>query len=626
MRLKTALVFCVLLFVHFSSFGSKPDSAIVTVPTSIRYIHELDFRDGNPNFRKPDTSLYSLDRVNVASDNNYKYLGVPGSAAQSPWFVNMSELQTRTTIRSYDIYQLKADSVRYYSVNKKFTAIEYHNGTFKEQVIDIVHTQNVMKIWNIGFSFGRFSVKDYMFFSDTYKGNFLLFTSLKSNNSKYNLFAHAYWNSIENQMNGGLSSDSAFVLGNVDNVGLRGLGWKISDAKQTYRTKRFNLSQYYDFGGSQTDSVGKTVSIPSLRINHNITFERNTFAYSDATPDSSFYSNFFDSEITYDSLHSDNLKNEFAVILPADQQRRSAFFRNWSLSAALEHQTTKYEQKNKYSWDNLAASGKIISKYDSSDFNATVSSKYILSGRDNGNFQTDVEVHTKQYFFGSFGGKISIGQYSPDFYLLEYLSNNFIWEKEFSKIKSNSIQFNYNLIKYRFAITASRTQIENSPFINSESTPDQLGNKLTVDQLKIEKTFKFRTIYFLNSISIQKNDNEDKIHLSPLFSQHALYYEKGLFGNKLMMSTGFNFAYSSSYYSDDFMPATALFYYQNEIKTGGYLRADVFIRAKIKSAQIFLKMENVGDNIGKKAYFLVPHYAQPGMVFRFGVTWRFFDQ
>jgi len=144
--------------------------------------------------------------------------------------------------------------------------------------------------------------------------------------------------------------------------------------------------------------------------------------------------------------------------------------------------------------------------------------------------------------------------------------------------------------------------------------------------LKIEKTFKFRTIYFLNSISIQKNDNEDKIHLSPLFSQHALYYEKGLFGNKLMMSTGFNFAYSSSYYSDDFMPATALFYYQNEIKTGGYLRADVFVRAKIKSAQIFLKMENVGDNIGKKAYFLVPHYAQPGMVFRFGVTWRFFDQ
>ncbi|MFZ7115023.1 MAG: putative porin [Bacteroidota bacterium] len=626
MRLKTALAILSILSAYFSSSASSPDSAIVTVPTSIRYIHELDFRDGNPNFHRPDTSLYHLDRVHIASDNNYNYLGVPGSAAQSPWFVNMSEILTRTTIRSYDIYHLKADSVRYYSVNKKFTDIDYHNGTFKEQVIDIVHTQNVLKIWNVGFSFGRFSVKDYMFFSDTYKGDFLLFTSLRSNNSKYNLFAHAYWNSIENQMNGGLSSDSAFVFGNVDNVGLRGLGWKISDAKQTIRTKRFNLSQYYDFGGTRTDSVGKITSIPSLRFNHNITFERTTFAYSDETPDSTFYSNFYNSTSTDDSLHSDHLRNEIAIILPADKQRSSAFFQNWSLSAAIEHQTTRYEQKNKYTWENIAASGKIISKYDSSDFNATVSSKYVLSGRDNGNFQTDVEVKTKQYLFGSFGGKISVGQYSPDFYLLEYYSNNFAWQNEFSKIKSNSLQLNYSLLKYRIAITASRMQFENSPFINSEARPEQLEKKLIVDQLKIEKTFKYKTIHFLNSISFQKNDNEDKIHLSPFFSQHALYFEKAIFGNKLLMSTGFNFAYSATYFSDDFMPATALFYYQDSIKTGGYLRADLFLRAKIKSAQIFLKMENVGDNIGKKTYFLVPHYAQPGMVFRFGVTWRFFDQ
>ena len=74
------------------------------------------------------------------------------------WFVNMSELLTRTTIRSYDIYQLKTDSVRYYSVNKKFTEIKYHSGTFKEQVVDILHTQNVMKIWNIGFSFGKLTM------------------------------------------------------------------------------------------------------------------------------------------------------------------------------------------------------------------------------------------------------------------------------------------------------------------------------------------------------------------------------------------------------------------------------------------------------------------------------------
>lgn len=626
MRLKKAVALIAILFVHFKIYAEKPDSAIVTVPTSIRFIHELDFRDGNPNFQKPDTSLYSVDRVNIASDNSYNYLGVPGSAAQSPWFVNMSELYTRTFNRSYDLYQIKADSVKYYLVNKKFTDIAYHSGTFKEQVIDIIHTQNVMKIWNFGLKFGRFSVKDYMYFSDTYKGDFLVFTSLRSNNGKYNLFAHAYWNSIENQMNGGLSSDSSFLFGNVDNVGIKGLGWNISDAKQTMRTKRFNLSQYYDLGGTRTDSVGKTVSIPSLRINHNITYERTTFAYSDATPDSAFYEKFYNSASTYDSLHSDNLKNEFAIILPADKERNSAFFRNWSMSAAVEHQTTTYQQLNKYSWDNVAISGKIISKYDSSDFNAIISTKYVISGRDNKNYNTDAEIHTKQYAFGSFGGKITSGQYSPDFYLLEYNSNNFKWENTFSKVKLNSVELVYSLQKYHLSIRASRTEMENAVFINQDALPKQSDNKISIDQLKFEKTFNYRSIHFVNAICFQKNDNEGKIHLSPFFSQHALYFEKALFGNKLLTSTGFNFAYSLTYFSDAFMPATALFYYQNETKTGGYLRADIFIRAKIKAAQIFLKMENVGDNIGKKAYFLVPHYAQPGMVFRFGVTWRFFDQ
>ncbi|MBK7430425.1 MAG: hypothetical protein IPI62_05685 [Bacteroidetes bacterium] len=626
MRLKKTSILLIFIILQIRAGASNSDSAFVTVPTSIRYIHELDFRDGNTNFQRPDTSLYSLDRVNLASDNNYNYLGVRGSAAQSPWFTNMSEIYTRALIRSYDLYTTSSDSVRYYNVNKKFTEIKYNNGTFKDQVISVLHTQNVLKNWNLGFDFSRLSVKDYMPNSDTYKGDFLLFSTLRSNNGKYNLFAHAYWKEIENQMNGGLANDSTFLYGNVDNVAIRSLAWKISDAYQYHRTKRFHLNQYYDFGGSKVDSVGKIIPIPAIRFNYQVTFERSTIAYKDPTTDSTFYSNYFYSPSTYDSSIVDVLTNEFALILPADQLRKSAFFRNWSMSVAAEHQSTKYEQKEKKSWDNLAVSGKIISKYDSSDFNATVFAKYVLSGYDNGNYVGDVQINTKQYVFGSFGGRFTMNQQSPDYYLLSYKSNNFIWENDLTKTKTTAIQLNYSLSKYKFSIIASRQQIENATFINEFATPEQLGNKLTIDQLKIEKNFRFKTIYFLNAISVQKNDNENKIHLSPLFSQHALYYEKSLFGNKLMSSVGFNFTYSSSYFSDAFMPSTALFYYQNETKSGGYLRADLFIRAKIKSAQFFLKLENVADNLGKQSYFLVPHYPQPGMVLRFGIVWRFFDQ
>ncbi len=626
MRLKKAFTLLVFILLQINVFASNSDSASVTVPTSIRFIHELDFRDGNPNFQRPDTSLYSVDRVNSAADNNFNYLGVPGSAAQSQWFINMSELYTRTMSRSYDLYTTSLESVKYFNVNKKFTELKYNNGTFKDQAISILHSQNIFKIWNIGFSFSRSSVKDYMANSDTYKGDFLLFTTLRSNNGKYNLFAHAYWKDIENQMNGGLSNDSAYLYGNVDNVAIRSLAWRITDAYQNHRTKRFHLNQFYDFGGSKLDSVGKVISIPAIRFNYQVTFERSSLAYVDPTTDSTFYDNYFSGISTYDSSNADVLTNEFAVILPADQLRKSAFFRNWSMSIAAEHQSTKYEQTEKHSWDNLALSGKIISKYDSSDFNAIVLAKYVLSGRDNGNYIGEIQINTKQYSFGSFGGKFTTNQQSPDYYLLSYKSNNFIWENDLTKTKSTSIQFNYSLSKYKLTISAIRQQIENATYINESAIPAQLGNKLTIDQLKIEKNFRYKSIYFLNSVSIQKNDNENRIHLSPLFSQHALYYERAILKNKLLSSTGLNFTFSSSYFSDDFMPSTALFYLQNEIKTGGYLRADLFFRAKIKSAQLFIKLENVGDNIGKKSYFLVPHYPQPGMVLRFGIAWRFFDQ
>lgn len=626
MRLVKAFPLLVFIFLQIRSFATTADSAIVTVPTSIRYIHESDFRDGNVSFKRPDTSLYSADRVHIALDNNYNYLGVSGSAAQSPWFTNMSELFTRTMIRSYDLYSISADSVRYYNANKKYTDINYHTGTFNEQAISIVHSQNVFKFWNLGLSFRRASVKDYMKFSDTYNGDFLLFTSLRSNNGKYNLFAHAYWGSIENEMNGGLANDSVFLYQDIDNVGIRSAGWKISDAKQIQRTKRFHLNQYYDFGGSKTDSSGKVTPVPSLRFNYQITFERQSLANSDPTADSSFYKNFFYSQNTYDSLHSDVLTNQFAVILPASKLRNSAFFRNWSMSVAANYQRTNYEQKTKYSWDNLAVSGKIISKYDSSDFNAVVIADYVISGRDNGNYLGEVQLNTKQYKFGSFGGKFTTNRQSPDFYLLNYDCNNFIWHTDLTQTKTTAIQFSYSLVKYKFAVYASRQQIENALFVNENFIPDQLEKKMTLDELKIEKNFRYKSIFFLNAIAIQKNNNEDVIHLSPFYSQHSLYFEKALFKNKLITSAGFNFAYSSKYYADAFMPATAMFYSQNELKTSGYLRTDFFVRIKIKAAAIFVKFENIGDNIGKKSYFLVPHYAQPGNVFRFGVSWRFFDQ
>ena len=94
----------------------------------------------------------------------------------------------------------------------------------------------------------------------------------------------------------------------------------------------------------------------------------------------------------------------------------------------------------------------------------------------------------------------------------------------------------------------------------------------------------------------------------------------------MLIQTGFDFHFNSFYYADAFMPATGMFYWQNETKTGGFGLVDFFFNFRIKSARMFLKFENIGDNFLAKGYYLTPHYPMPGMTVQFGVVWRFFDQ
>lgn len=606
--------------------GAANDSIKVTVPTSVKYILESDFRDGNPIYIKPDSSLYTTDQVNVAIDNQYNYLGVPGSAVQSLRFTDYTNITTHNGIRSYDLYFTKNDSIRYFNANKKYTDIQYHNGTFSEQVIDIFHSQNIVKGWNAGIKFSRFSVKDFMIFSDTYKGEFVFFTSYHSSNNRYHLFANGIWNSIENQMNGGLKSDSLFLYGKVDNVGIRSLAWKISDAKQNVRNRDFHFSQYYDIGGSPIDTSIKTKSAPTLRIHHEISFNRTSMAYVDPSSDSSFYSNFFYSSSTNDSLHSDEIRNQIALIVPADKQRNSALFRNWSVSVSGEYQSTKYEQLEKFSWHNFLLDGKIISKYDTSDVSAIIEAKYVLDGKDQGNYGGNFQLRSREYIFGSFGLKYENSKNSADQYLTFNRSNNFFWENSFTKINKSLVGLEYSLARYKFSVFAVVKRIDRALFINEFALPTQLNSSITIKELNLEKNFTWKSLCFMNKLTFQECSNKTEIHLTPFFSSHSLFMSKKLFGHKLLTDIGVNAAFNQAYYSDAFMPASSLFYLQNEMKTQGYLRFDLFIRAKIKSARIFLKMENVADNIGKKSYFLTPHYAMPGQVFRFGVSWRFFDQ
>lgn len=251
---------------------------------------------------------------------------------------------------------------------------------------------------------------------------------------------------------------------------------------------------------------------------------------------------------------------------------------------------------------------------------------YVVSGIDKGNYQVGLTAHTPQYIIGRFGINLNIGQSSADLIYRWYDSNNFYWKNNFFPVLNFKAGIIYELSKFNFSIRANNMIVDKYVYLNGNAFPDQFNDAITINQVIANKNFHYHYWHFDNIITYQKTDHEGIIHLPTWVSDQSLYFEKYYFDNALLASFGLSANYNSSYYADAFMPANSLFYLQNTTKTGGYLRLDLFINAQIKTARIFLKMENAADNLIENSYYLTPHYPMPGRVLKFGVVWKFLDQ
>ena len=74
------------------------------------------------------------------------------------------------------------------------------------------------------------------------------------------------------------------------------------------------------------------------------------------------------------------------------------------------------------------------------------------------------------------------------------------------------------------------------------------------------------------------------------------------------------------------MPATGQFYNQQEKLIGNYPEMNVYLNFHLKRVRFYLAYMNFNRGLfGGDTYFNVPHYPlNPGM-FKFGLSWTFYD-
>ena len=106
------------------------------------------------------------------------------------------------------------------------------------------------------------------------------------------------------------------------------------------------------------------------------------------------------------------------------------------------------------------------------------------------------------------------------------------------------------------------------------------------------------------------------------------YIEAKLAKNVLSEQLGADIRYFTKYHAPAFMPNTGQFFIQPEndmVEIGNYPISNVYANLHLKRTRIYVMMYHINQGMGNQNAFYAPHYPINPRLFKFGVSWNFYD-
>jgi len=488
-------------------------------------------------------------------------------------------------------------------------------GAFREQKIEVLHSQNILKNWNAGFNFKRFNVQDFLPRSDTYYNRFSFFSDYNSANGRYHVYANAFWNTVKLQANGGVTNDSFFLVDKPGNLDMKGLPVRLTDAGARYRDKSFHLANYYRL------KSGADSSARILEVGLSNTLSNGSYAYFDQTADSTFYNHFYLGQASDDSLRFTDWRNRASLNWRPGANTKNNFSSNLTLFA--EHQYYRLWQRMETEFNSLAAGSSLTLEHNS--LSLVLNGQYVFQGDLEGNYEASGKLVRTTANTEIFAGAQLTKSRTPVLYELQD-GNHFRWNNSSTSVSDARMTAGIRLPVYRFSLSFFRHTTDGYYFMNQQALPTVAGNTVDVNGISLEKDFRWRKWGMDHRVNYQQTDDDDVLRLPEWSTYHSLFWERSLYRNTFVLRAGIEARYISTFNGDQFMPATGFFYLQESVSSANVVLIDVFMNVKIKTASFFAKLENIGNDITTPRFYLTPYYPQAGMIFKFGIRWQFFDQ
>ena len=581
-----------------------------------------------------DTSIF-FPHLFIPIQNRFETftsLGNIGAPLQSDHFFSRNRKFDFLFSRNYDSYLTNTMGHKQYFLRRPLTLLNYTTGggsRIAEQTVRILHSQNVNKYLNLGFTYEHFGTKG-IYRSQTTKDNFFTFFGSYYRNRFFAQGAVSY-SRIRNKENGGVDKDTDVLDAKLDP---EIIPFKLKGASSEIRKKSFSGIIGYSILNrwvKDKDSKGNKTMVrkPVFTLKALFDASRQTRIYVDTT--TSYYDYY---HINKGNTHDSAMILLYEATLLGEFEQLAKFpglpgLRFWITNTSGKYYLFKpndflfNRDDDKLNSTNVGAGIFSYSPYLS--YNGSL--RLYLSGYKAADKELLGQMiispwKSKEYPYVK--AKIEISDKEPDIFIKSYYSNHFKWENNFEKEKYFMLSGTIGADKWRFEAGYNLVRINNYVYFDTAAIP-KLASGVTITSAYVQKEFKLGHFYSTNRVVWQAYDNKEAINLPTFSIFSSLFFEYELVKKVLNARIGANVFFRTKFYADAYSPAIGQFYNQKVKEIGDYPVVDLFADLKWKRAVLFFKYEHINQGMPNNEYFSALHYPLNRRIFKFGVSWIFYD-
>ena len=395
----------------------------------------------------------------------------------------------------------------------------------------------------------------------------------------------------------------------------------------------------------------KNEYVPVTSFIHTMKFDTYRRIYQAYETPKDFYADTFNpagnypGDSIYDKTTHYRVQNTFAISLLEGFNKWAKAGLKAFVTSDLRHFTlpTETEIAKAYNEHNLSIGGQLIkSQGKTLHYDATLETW--LTGKDAGQMKIDADADVNFALFGDTVRLQASGFFhrlKPTFYYLHYHSKQFWWDNDdMSKIIHTRIEGKFGYEKTKTTVRVAFDNIKNHTFFamgyNVTDDFGRTGNTLSVVQksgaislltLELQQKLKLGPLHWDNVITYQKSSDDMALPVPDLNIYTNLFLRFKI-ARVLKCDFGADARFFTKYYAPDYSPALGQYAVQtgeNRTEVGNYPIVNVYANFHLQRTRFFVMMSHINAGQGKPDYFLAPHYPLNQRIFRFGVSWNFYN-